>query len=94
MKILVAVTGASGTWYAQRLLDQLDTAVHEVHLVISGYGQAVIAQELAGAGGLRVPPGVQQHGVKSMNAPFASGSNPVDAMVVIPCSMSCCARPM
>ncbi|HVY69441.1 MAG TPA: UbiX family flavin prenyltransferase [Verrucomicrobiae bacterium] len=90
MKILVAITGASGTWYAQRLLEQLDTSAHEVHLVISGYGQAVIAQELAG--GLKIPPGVQQHGVKSMNAPFASGSNPVDAMVVIPCSMGTLGR--
>ncbi|MCI0748808.1 MAG: UbiX family flavin prenyltransferase [Verrucomicrobia subdivision 3 bacterium] len=90
MRVLVAITGASGIIYAQRLLDNIDTAQHELHVVISSYGQAVIAQETPG--GLRPPKGAQTHSVKSMNAPFASGSNPVDAMVVIPCSMGTLGR--
>lgn len=90
MKILVAITGASGIHYAQRLLDHIDPVANEVSLVISSYGQAVIAQEVPG--GLRIPVGVKQYGIKSMNAPFASGSNPVDAMVVIPCSMGTVGR--
>lgn len=90
MKILVGITGASGALYAQRLLDHLDPQVHEVHLLLSSYAQAVVAQELPG--GLRVPPGVQSHGLKSMNVPFASGSNPLDALVVIPCTMGTMGR--
>ena len=90
VKILVAITGASGTLYAQRLLDNLDPQVHEIHVVLSNYAQQVIAEELPG--GLRLPAGVKPHGLKSMNAPFASGSNPPDAMVVIPCTMGTLGR--
>jgi 4-hydroxy-3-polyprenylbenzoate decarboxylase len=76
--------------YAQRLLDNLDGPSHEIHVVLSNYAQAVIAEELPG--GLRLPAGAKQHNLRSMNAPFASGSNPPDAMVVIPCSMGTLGR--
>jgi flavin prenyltransferase len=90
MKILVAITGASGALYAQRLLDHLDPRQHEIHVVLSNYAQVVLAQELPG--GLRLPEGARTHGLRSMNAPFASGSNPMDAMVVIPCTMGTLGR--
>src|ERR1700745_2020860 len=90
MRIVVAITGASGALYAQRLLDHLDPRQHEVHVVASNYGQAVIAEELPG--GLRLAPGVKMRGLKSMNVPFVSGSNPFDAMVVIPCTMGTVGR--
>jgi len=76
--------------YAQRLLDNLPPHQHEVHVVLSNYAQSVIAEELPG--GLRLAEGVKKHGLKSMNVPFASGSNPFDAMVVIPCSMGTLGR--
>jgi flavin prenyltransferase len=100
MKILVAITGASGSIYAQRLLDQLDPAQHDIHVVLSRYAQAVIAEELPK--GLCLREGVKLHHLASrsdsatlraeMNAPFVSGSNPCDAMVVIPCSMGTMGR--
>ena len=90
MRFLVAVTGASGSVYAQRLLDHLDPAEHEVHVILSQYASAVLAEELPE--GLKLRDGVRQHGVRSMNLPFASGSNPPDAMVVIPCSMGTLGR--
>jgi len=90
LRILVAITGASGAAYAQRLLDNIDPQLHELHVVLSNYAQQVIAEELAG--GLRLPAGVRTHNLKSMNAPFASGSNPPDAMVVIPCTMGTVGR--
>ena len=86
----MAITGASGALYAQRLLDHLDPQEHEVHVVLSNYAHTVVKVELPG--GLQLRPGVQSHGLKSMNAPFASGSNPVDAMVVIPCTMGTLGR--
>src|SRR6201999_373183 len=90
VKILIAITGATGALYAQRLLDNLDTRAHEVHVVLSNYAQQVIGVELPE--GLRLPPGAQTHNLKSMNAPFASGSNPPDVMVVIPCTMGTMVR--
>jgi 4-hydroxy-3-polyprenylbenzoate decarboxylase len=90
LKILIAITGASGMIYAQRLLDNLDPTRHEVHVVLSNYAQAVIAQEMPG--GLKIPKGATLHNLKSMNAPFASGSNAPYAMVVIPCSMGTLGR--
>lgn len=90
MKLLVAITGASGALYAQRLLDNLDTRQHELHVVLSNYARQVIAEELPA--GLRLPDGARSHALKSMNAPFASGSNPPDAMVVIPCTMGTLGR--
>lgn len=90
MRILVAITGASGSLYAQRLLDNLDPGQHQIDVVLSRYAPAVIAEELPE--GLRLPAGAVSHNVKSMNAPFASGSNAPDAMVVIPCSMGTLGR--
>jgi len=90
VKILIAITGASGALYAQRLLASLDAAAHEIHLVLSRYAPQVIAEELPD--GLRVPAGVRRHSLRTMNAPFASGSNPPDAMVIIPCTMGTLGR--
>jgi len=90
MRIVVAHTGASGMLYAQRLLDNLDPASHEIHVVLSRYAQQVVAEELPD--GLRLPAGATTHNLRSMNAPFASGSNAFDAMVVIPCTMGTLGR--
>ncbi len=90
VKILVAITGASGALYAQRLLDNLDPREHEIYVVQSRYALQIIAEELPG--GLKLPVGAKPYRLKSMNAPFASGSNPPDAMVIIPCTMGTLGR--
>lgn len=90
MKLVIAGTGASGAIYLQRLLDKLDPAAHEIHLVLSGYAKQVIRDEIDT---LRVPVGVIEHGGdKTMNVPFASGSARFDAMVICPCSMGTVGR--
>jgi 4-hydroxy-3-polyprenylbenzoate decarboxylase len=90
LKILVAITGASGAIYAQRLLDNLNPRQHEIHVVLSRCAPQVVAVELPG--GLRLPAGVLTHDVTNLNVPFASGSNPPDVMVVIPCTMGTLGR--
>lgn len=89
MKLVIAATGASGAIYLQRLLSHLDPTAHEIHLVFSGYAKQVIHEEI---GDLLVSPGIHQHGDRSMNVPFVSGSARFDAMVVVPCSMGTLGR--
>jgi flavin prenyltransferase len=89
MKLVLAATGASGSIYLQRLLDQIQPAAHEVHLVMSGYAKQVAKQEL---GKFKVPKGVLEHGENDMNVPFVSGSAKFDAMVIVPCSMATIGR--
>jgi 4-hydroxy-3-polyprenylbenzoate decarboxylase len=89
MKFVIAATGASGTIYLQRLLEQIDPTSHEVHLVMSGHAKQVVAQEVDE---LKVPAGVLQHGENDLNVPFVSGSARFDAMVIMPCSMSTVGR--
>ena len=89
MRLVIAGTGASGAIYLQRLLDSVDAGQHDVHLVLSAYARQVIGEEL---GELRVPPGVSQHGDKTMQVPVVSGSARFDAMIIVPCSMGTLAR--
>ncbi len=93
MKLVVAVTGASGSIYAQRLLDEIAKArqVKECHVVLSEHAQEVAATEL-GTKGLTIPKGMKVHGDKTMQVPFASGSAKFEAMAIIPCSMGTLGR--
>jgi len=93
MKVVIAVTGASGSMYAQRLLEQIAKAkeVEECHVVLSEHAQEVAATEL-GAKGLTIPKGMKVHGDKTMQVPFASGSAKFEAMAIIPCSMGTLGR--
>lgn len=93
MKVVVAVTGASGSMYAQRLLDQIAKAkeVEECHVVLSEHAQEVAATEL-GVKGLTIPKGMKVHGDKTMQVPFASGSAKFEAMAIVPCSMGTLGR--
>jgi flavin prenyltransferase len=85
MKLVIAATGASGTIYLQRLLDQIDCAAHEVHLVMSAHAKQVAIQEVEE---FKISETVRQHSENDLNVPYVSGSARFDAMVIIPCSMA------
>src|SRR2546421_12254547 len=89
VKLVIAATGASGAIYLQRLLEQIDCAAHEVHLVMSAYAREVAKQELDA---FKIPAGVSHHSESDMNVPFVSGSARFDAMVIVPCSMATLGR--
>ena len=89
MKLVIAATGASGAIYLQRLLEQIDCAAHEVHLVMSAHAREVAKQELDD---FKIPAEVSRHSESDMNVPFVSGSARFDAMVIVPCSMATLGR--
>ncbi len=86
-KIILAITGASGSLYAVSFLKLLQEADVAVHGIISDAGRLVLQHELS-----LTPDDLQQyvaawHAVDNMAAPVASGSGSFDAMVVLPCTM-------
>src|SRR5256884_9872867 len=89
MKIVIGATGASGSIYLQRLLEQINASEHEVHLVMTLHARQVADHELLT---FRLPPKVLQHPDNDMSVPFVSGSARFDAMVIVPCSMSTLGR--
>ena len=84
-KIILAVTGASGSLYAVEFLRLLADIDVKVDAIISEAGEKVLELEL----GLKPHEltGVKWFGIKDFTAPMASGSSRYDAMVVLPCSM-------
>ena len=92
MKLLIAMTGASGAMYTQRLLDNLDPQQHEIHFIATKHAREVAQLELP-KGELKLSPQVIQYREDdSMFVPFVSGSAKFDAMVVIPASMGTIGR--
>ena len=92
MKLVVAISGASGAPYARRLLDFLarEGPAHgvSVDLVFTQTGKQVWKQEIGEEP--RYPFRVWKN--QDFTAPFASGSALYDGMVVIPCSAGALSR--
>jgi flavin prenyltransferase len=91
-KIVVAITGASGSIYAQQLLNELvlrNNQIAEIAVIFSEQGQQVWEYEL---GKINIDKHIKQYNRKDFFAPFASGSAGYDTLIVIPCSMGTLGR--
>jgi polyprenyl P-hydroxybenzoate/phenylacrylic acid decarboxylase-like protein len=87
-RIVVAITGASGSIYGVRLLEELRGAgAIETHLVISRAGALNAAAELGLGRGDWPRLADVVHSERDIGASIASGSFKTDAMIVAPCSM-------
>lgn len=92
-KIVVAVTGASGSIYASLLLkrlEQLKDQWSEVGIVFSDNAKEVWRTELDNTNYDTFDFPVYDK--RDFSAPFASGSGKFDTMIIIPCSMGTLGR--
>jgi polyprenyl P-hydroxybenzoate/phenylacrylic acid decarboxylase-like protein len=85
MKIAVCITGSSGAVYA---LDFLKKSTAEKYLVVSKWGKVLLKDELGLAETDLAPYIKRQFADSDLTAPIASGSNHLDAIVILPCSTS------
>ena len=81
MRLLIAVTGASGARLAEAMLRHLPPSVTP-YLILSDHARIAMEHEEAG----------RVFAFDDIAAPPASGSFPIDATAVIPCSMNTLAK--
>jgi len=89
MRIVVGMTGASGAIFGVEFLRRCQG---EKFLILTKWGRYVLKEET----------GLTEHHLaehvkrsfsdEDLSAPFASGSNPFDALVIVPCSVSTMAK--
>jgi 4-hydroxy-3-polyprenylbenzoate decarboxylase len=92
-KIVVAVTGASGSIYASVLFEKLallNTQISKVGVVLTDNAKEVWSYELGNTDYREIP--FETYDRKDFFAPFASGSARYDTMIICPCSMGMMAR--
>jgi len=87
LRLVVAVTGASGVIYGKRLLKVLKDKKVETHLVVSKAAEKIIKHELKLNRKDFEKLAARVYDVQDLAAPLMSGSFKTDGMIIIPCSM-------
>lgn len=90
-RYIVGITGASGSVYAIRVIDELIKMNNKVYLIVTHNGESVMSYET----GLTIrdlsekyESNLLLYDIDDLFAPISSGSFMADGMAVIPCSMS------
>ncbi|QNK41732.1 UbiX family flavin prenyltransferase [Caproicibacter fermentans] len=97
-KLIIGLTGASGSAYFLRLVDALSHRELELHLVATEHGTQILEYET----GVRLeerlvlwrqgPAKIIEEDNQNLFSPVASGSFQCDGMLILPCSMSAAAQ--
>ena len=96
-KIVVAITGASGSVYAKLLIDKLAAIPDqwkEVAVILTENAKEVWKTELGEPfpGFDQLNKSIRVFGQQDFHAPFASGSGQYNIMIIMPCSMGTLGR--
>lgn len=86
-QVLVAMTGASGSIYGVRLLQELQKKDVTVHLILSETAKQIISYETDNTVDKVTELADELYENDDLFAGPASGSFQIDAMVIVPCSM-------
>jgi 4-hydroxy-3-polyprenylbenzoate decarboxylase len=92
---VLGITGASGSIYGIRLIQQLALKRHTVNVVVTSAGKMVMKEELGVSGlsemdklGLsKIKAHIKIWENNNFEAPFMSGSSAPEAVIIIPCSV-------
>jgi 4-hydroxy-3-polyprenylbenzoate decarboxylase len=87
MKILLAMTGATGAIYGIRLLEIMKEQGHHVALIVSRWAEKTIALETAYTVDQVKAMADDVYDEDDLAAAVASGSYRMDAMIIAPCTM-------
>jgi flavin prenyltransferase len=85
MRIIVGITGSSGSVFAQEFLKKCSA---ETYLIVSKWGKVLLKDELGISDHDLAPFVKRQFSDDDLTAPMASGTNRFDACVLLPCSTS------
>ena len=86
-RLIVGITGATGSIFGVRLLEALKAAEVETHLVLSRWGQRTVEHEPGLTFADLEARAAVVHGSGNMAATISSGSFRTDGMVICPCTM-------
>jgi flavin prenyltransferase len=87
MRIIVAMTGATGAVYGVGLLAALRELEIETHLVLSRWAEVTLLKETGRSVRELASAASVVHARDNQGAPIASGSFRHDGMIIAPCSM-------
>jgi 4-hydroxy-3-polyprenylbenzoate decarboxylase len=86
MRVVLGITGASGVHYAVEFLSRCPA--EEKFVILTKWGRNLLKSEAQMSPEDLIPYSKKIYATDDMSSPLASGSNPFDAMVVLPCSVA------
>ena len=92
-KIVLAITGASGSIYAKKLLERLhglEAPLKEIAVIFSETGREIWESEIGSK--FHNEGSAKEYDNNKFHAPFASGSSQYDTMIICPASMGTTGR--
>ena len=86
-RLIVGITGATGTIFGVRLLQALQGSRIETHLIVSRWGARTLTHETPYTLDDVQKMAACVYAINDQGAPVSSGSFVTDGMVILPCSM-------